>query len=438
MVRLIERVLGRMPTWARELFESAALAHTILVASFALVLANPLWRAIIGEAGYSAALVVLAATAALSATARRTAIDWTNALPLSLALYLAWATASLLWSYQPLETAWRLLNLLAVAFLGLYVAWARDTIQIVRGLGDVLRALLGLSLAVELTVALLGVRWPLAGVTGSLFRGGPIQGVFGSRGTLAFMALVALFTFAIEWRTRSVSRTTAVGSIMLAAILLVLASSPISFLALALIAAATGAIWVLRRSKPRVRWRWTAAFVGVGILGLAAAWLLRVQIIVLLDGRGETTSRVHLWQEMSRYLFNRPLQGWGFSGGWWVGGPYTWVQQAIDKTLGSGQNAFIDVYFQLGVIGLALFIALMGTALVRSWVLAASRRSVIYVWPALVLVTLLVVSLADSFVLSGAGWLLLIVAAVKSARELTWSDAMRTRTSTALPSRAGR
>lgn len=434
MIRLLER----MPVWLRDLFESATLAHSIMVASIGLVLANPLWRVLIGEAGYTAALLILACAAGLSATARRQAIDWTNALPASLLLYLAWATASLLWSYQPLETAWRLTNLLAVCLLGLYIAWARDTIQIVRSMGDVLRALLGLSLAVELTVALLGVQWPLAGVMGSLFRGGPIQGVFGARGTLAFMALIALFTFAIEWRTRSISRWLGFGSVGLALLMLVLASSPISFVALALIVAGTGAIWVLRRSKPRVRWRWNAAFAATGVLALISAWLLRVQIIVMLDGRGETTSRVHLWQEMSQYLLYRPLQGWGFSGGWWVGGPYIWVQQAIGKTLGSGLNAFIDVYFQLGVIGLVLFIALVGTALVRSWMLAATRRSVIYVWPALVMVTLVVVSLADSFVLSGGGWLLLVIAAVKSARELPWTDALLTRTSTALPSRVGR
>lgn len=434
MIRLLER----MPAWLRDLFESATLAHSIMVASIGLVLANPLWRILIGEAGYTAALLILACTAGLSATARRQAIDWTNALPVSLVLYLTWATASLLWSYQPLETAWRLINLLAVCLLGLYIAWARDTIQIVRSMGDVLRALLGLSLVVELTVALLGVQWPLAGVTGSLFRGGPIQGVFGARGTLAFMALVALFTFAIEWRTRSISRWLGFGSVGLALLMLVLASSPISFVALTLIVAGTGAIWVLRRSKPQVRWRWNAAFATTGVLALISAWLLRVQIIVLLDGRGETTSRVHLWQEMSQYLLYRPLQGWGFSGGWWVGGPYIWVQQAIGATLGSGLNAFIDVYFQLGVIGLVLFIALMGTALVRSWMLAATRRSVIYVWPALVMVTLVVVSMADSFVLSGGGWLLLVIAAVKSARELPWTDALLTRTSTALPSRVGR
>ena len=432
------RFRRELPQWARELVESAAFAHVVMVTALALVLANPFWRALVGEAGYTAALVALALAGAGSARARAQAIDWTNALPLSLVLYLGWAVASLLWSYQPLDTLWRLTNLLATALLGLTIAWSRDTIQIVRALGDVLRALLVTSLLVELVIALLGVDWPLAFLTGSLFRGGPIQGVFGSRGAIAFLSLVALFTFLIELRTRSVRRSVAIASLTLASICMVLASSPIGFLALGAVIVTAAAIFILRRVRARTRWRWNAAFVTTAVLTVIGVWLARVSIIIALDGRGETTTRVHLWQQMSRYLFYRPLTGWGYSGGWWVGAPYTWIQQAIDKTLGSGLNGYIDVYFQLGAIGLILFVALIGTALVRSWMLAGARRSVIYAWPALMLATLVVVSVADSFVLSGAGLLLLVIAAVKSARELTWGDAWRSRTTTTLPSRAGR
>lgn len=435
----MQRLLDRMPTAWRETFESARLAQTILVTAFTLVLANPLWRALIGEAGYTAALLALAVVAAFSVTARRSAIDFTNALPASLLLYLAWATASLLWSYQPGETLWRLTNLLATTALALFIAWARDTIQIVRGLGNVLRLLLSASLLVEVAVAWLHpTGLPLLHISGRIFIGGPIQGVFGARGTLAFMALVALFTFAIEWRTRSVRPWLGASSTVLALACLALASSPISFVAAGIVAIAAGMLWVLRRSKPRVRWSLNVSFALVGLVALLLIWTNRIQILTLLDGRGETSSRVHVWQEMSQYLLYRPLQGWGFSGGWWVGGPYQWVQQATDKTLGSGMNAFIDVYFQLGVIGLVLFITLLGTALVRTWVLASNRRSAIYLWPALTAVTLAIVSFADSFVLSGGGWLLLVVAAVKAARELTWADALRTRSGAALPSRAGR
>lgn len=431
-------LLARMPQRLREVFESAALAQYILLVSLVLVLANPLWRAFVGEVGYTILLWLLGLIAALSATARRSAIDWTNAVPLSVLMLLVWAVASLAWSYQPLTTLWRLANLLGVGMLGLYIAWARDTIQIVRGLGNVMRAILSASLVLELVLATLGANWPQLNISGTLFAGGPIQGIVGSRGAMGFLALIALITFGIEWRTRSLPTWLGLTSTALALSCIALASSPITFVAMGVVLSATAVLWLLRRTSAKARWRLHITFATLVASVVALTWLFRRPLVALLDGRAEMTLRVEVWQQMSLYLFNNPLQGWGFSGGWWVGGPYSWVQRATDKTLGSGMNAYIDMYFQLGVIGLLLFLFLLGTALVRSWMLAANRRSAIYVWPALVMVTLVVVSVADSFVLSGAGWMLLLIAVVKSAREMTWRDALTTRSGTSLPSRVGR
>jgi hypothetical protein len=76
------------------------------------------------------------------------------------------------------------------------------------------------------------------------------------------------------------------------------------------------------------------------------------------------------------------------------------------------------------VIGLLLFVGLGGVALVRAWLLASTRRSVVYVWPALMLVVIAVTSFAESFALGEGGWLLLVVCAVKAARDMSWRDAL--------------
>ena len=52
----------------------------------------------------------------------------------------------------------------------------------------------------------------------------------------------------------------------------------------------------------------------------------------------------------------------------------------------------------------------------RAWLLASRRRSVVYVWPALMLVAITVTSFAESFVLGEGGWMLLVVCAVKAAQ----------------------
>ncbi len=91
----------------------------------------------------------------------------------------------------------------------------------------------------------------------------------------------------------------------------------------------------------------------------------------------------------------------------------------------SALSAYIDVYFQVGgVIGVLLFVGLLGVALVRSWLLASSRKSPVYVWPALMLVILAVTSFAESFAIVQGGWMLLVMCAVKAARDMSWRDAL--------------
>ena len=69
-----------------------------------------------------------------------------------------------------------------------------------------------------------------------------------------------------------------------------------------------------------------------------------------------------------------------------------------------------------------LLCALGGTALVRSWVDASQRRSVVYAWTPLMLVTLAVTSVFESFVLVGVGWMLLVLCAVRAGQSRGWRE----------------
>jgi O-antigen ligase len=88
-------------------------------------------------------------------------------------------------------------------------------------------------------------------------------------------------------------------------------------------------------------------------------------------------------------------------------------------------NAFLDVWFQLGIIGVAAFVLLVGLAFVRSWLLAVRQRSVIFTWPAVVLAALLTASLAESGILIEFGWLTFVICCVKASQNLSWRTAFR-------------
>ena len=68
---------------------------------------------------------------------------------------------------------------------------------------------------------------------------------------------------------------------------------------------------------------------------------------------------------------------------------------------------------------------------VRSWLLASRQRSVVFAWPALILVVLLSTAFAESSILVEFGWLTFVVCCVKASRELSWRTAFAATQATA-------
>jgi O-antigen ligase len=162
----------------------------------------------------------------------------------------------------------------------------------------------------------------------------------------------------------------------------------------------------------------------VTIAAMATAWALRTPIITALAGTGELSLRLKLWQQLRELIPVNNLLGWGWVGHWRHDvHPFEAFLNYYDRTPTSGLNAFLDIWFQVGFIGLLLFIGLVGLAFVRSWLLASKQRSIVYAWPALVLVVLISTALFESSILYEFGWLTFVICCVKAARELSWRRA---------------
>lgn len=409
----------------RDFAGSARFAQSLALIAVGFAFSTHALRSVIGWPGLLAALAGLITLCAVSLVARWRAVEWYGILPLTILVFVGWCAASVLWADQTATTSARVLYLIAFGFVGVYVALMRDTIQIVRTFGDVMRLLLGVSLGLEvLSGIILDLPIEFLGINGDIARLGPIQGIFGSRNLLGFVALIALATFIVEWRIRIVQRTRAIGSVVLAWLCLILAGSPTTWTALGASLVALLALYGLRRAAPANRWRWQLGLLAAALATIVTAFIVRVRIIELLDARAEFDVRLDVWRELSRYLNLNPLQGWGWVGTWPDAPPYTWIEIATGRDHASALSAYIDTYFQVGIIGAMAFIALVGIALVRAWLLASGRRSVVYVWPALMLVIIAVTSFAESFALVEGGWMLLVVCVVKAARDMSWRDAL--------------
>jgi O-antigen ligase len=378
-----------------------------------------------GWAGYLAALVVLVALMVVVLIARRRELDG-DVPPISLLVFAGWVTISIIWSEYQWVTIGATSYLIAYAFVGLFIAYTRDTIQIVRTWGDVMRVAIGASLAIEVFSGVL-IDAPIAflGVQGRIAELGPISGVLQTRNQLGLIALVGAVSFATELRTRSVRPLVGVLSLVGAAVAIVLTQSPIILGTAGVVAVAAAVLYGIRRVRPERRQTWQFVILGVAVVLIVLAWVFRSFLVTVFNAQGALDYRLHLWQKIVALLPGNSIEGWGWTGRWHPDiAPYLALTVSGNRPASSALNAYLDVLFQLGIIGLVIFVGMLGLAFTRSWLLAGRRRSVIYAWPALVLIALLMVSLAESSILVDIGWLTFVVCCVTASRELSWRSAL--------------
>jgi O-antigen ligase len=344
--------------------------------------------------------------------------------PTTVAVFLVWTFASSTWTGDRGDTIAGWLALAAIALLAVVVALVRDTLQTVRALGDVLRWLLSISLGLEiLSGVLLDMPLRFLGIQGLIAQFGPIQGIFGTRNLLGFVTVLALITFLIEYRTQSVRTGVAVFSVLLGGVLAVLTDSPTVFVVAVAVAVSAAALVVVRNAPPERRsiLQWTIG--GLVVLSLAAGYVMRGAIIDRLGAGTDLSLRTDLWNAMLPFIRFRPVQGWGWYGPWEPGEfPFNTLNVILAESHASALNAYLDVLLQVGWAGLLLFLALALIAVVRSWLVASERRSVVYAWTPLILVALLVDSLFESFTLSGLGWFMLVLCAVRAGQSRSWRE----------------
>jgi O-antigen ligase len=408
------------------LLRSPRFASALAVIGIGLAATTFVAVRLIGWPGLIAALSALVVLMVVVLIARREELEW-GIPPISLLAFLGWAVISVVWSQYQWVTAGGLAYLLAFSLIGLFIAYTRDTIQIVRAMGDVLRVVLAGSLIIEVFSGLLiDSPIPLLNIRGLLAEFGPISGLAQTRDQLGLFAIVGAISFATELRTKSVRPLTGVVSLTIAAACIGLTRSPIIIATSVVVALAAGVIYGIRRVKPEHRQAWQFVILGVAIALTITAWLFRGRLVALFNASGTLDFRLHLWQQIMALVPLNGIQGWGWAGRWHPDvAPFFSLTTSADRPAGSALNAFLDVLFQLGIVGLVLFVGMLGLAFVRSWLLAGRRRSIIYAWPALVLIALILVSLAESFILTDFGWLTFVICCVLASRELSWRTALR-------------
>ncbi|MGH3703039.1 MAG: O-antigen ligase family protein [Agromyces sp.] len=414
-------------------------------ATFALftVLAGQFWRNLLGWWGFGIiAAIVLVGAIVLVAQVRPT-WNWRR-VPKSTLVFVLLATASIAWSFYPGASALGVGIILATTFTAIALVLCLSWTQFVRSLGGALKWVLALSLAFELWVAVFvggpllpnfpdfevtGEKLPMAFYwsRGLLFDGGPIEGIVASRNLLAMVALLGLVVFGAMLAAGSVRRTSGIVWIVVAGVVFALTRSATVVLVAVIVLVALGfALWARRVGPDRRRGvYWTAGATLVASVALLIG--LWDRLLDLFGKSEDLTGRFDIWNSVIGLATERPWFGWGWVGYWvpWVE-PFEGLAVRKGVTYLQAHNAWLDVWMQLGVIGVIAFASIVIGALWRSWFLAVDRpmdasgrplpHSAAALVPLLLLVALIGQSFAESRLLIESGWLLLIAIAWSTKR----------------------
>ncbi|MET1042502.1 MAG: O-antigen ligase family protein [Microbacteriaceae bacterium] len=364
-------------------------------------------------------------------------------MPYSLIAWLGLSLLSLIWSAYPAST---LLGLgaqwLAVLF-AIPMAATLTRVQLRDALGATLRWILGLSILFELIVSWF-VRHPVAPVwlgigwedafkqqqwsRNALFVDGKIQGILGNSTALATVAAVAVIVIAVQladqWGGRG-RRTWNIGWLLVAGGVMAMTRSAGVIVALVAAAAVLVLVLAVRNASTRrahiVIASVASAAVVVALIGIT---FFSEQLLGLLGKDSTLTNRTDIWQTVLSVADDRPVLGWGWVSYWtpWTE-PFTGLVTINGVVQTHAHNAWLDIFLQLGVIGLIVFGVFVIRTLIRAWTSAIDRRRLsrtvtapydaTSMLPLLVIVLLLVQTASESHLLVEGWWLVLVVFAIK-------------------------
>jgi O-antigen ligase len=323
---------------------------------------------------------------------------------------VALAAVSALWSGFPTVTIRRSLALLGSTLFGLYLALRFRTMGQLR----LLAAAFGVAATLSLALALLV---PAEGVMNVEPHLGAWRGVFGHKNTLGRIMVLAATVLAlcvIDHKNRRSWYWAAWG---LAVILVLLSRSVTALTVLTILIVVFLTLSVKRVRNDLVTVPLIAAMVvAVGGSLWAAAnpgtiqeWL--VEPLSVIGKERSLIARSNLWSDVVDMLRQRPWLGYGYGAFWlsWDGpSGQIWARRAWLPP--RSHSGYLDLWLELGLVGLALCLAGVALVCVRAARFARPPGPVYRLWPLLFLTSFLLFSLMASFLLTrnNIAWVLYV------------------------------
>jgi O-antigen ligase len=264
---------------------------------------------------------------------------------------------------------------------------------------------------------------------GNLFEGERIQGIVGNANLLAFVAVLGLLLFLIEFIVTAGNKIIPALSFGLALALAVLAQSAGMFFAGLLVSFAATIAIIAEGKLPTIRHRiYRIALLVMGIVAVVIA-VFRVEIFDFLGKSPDASGRFDIWQTVFGLVVEKPIEGWGWIGHWIPGvEPWEGLIEINGVPMYQAHNALLDIWVQLGVVGLFAMIWLLLQSFIRLWRIAVRHTSPLYLYPLFIFLVVTAQSLTESRLLIEISWILLVLVSVKSREGFSDLEPMGTST----------
>jgi O-antigen ligase len=117
------------------------------------------------------------------------------------------------------------------------------------------------------------------------------------------------------------------------------------------------AIYVARRSGPRLRLILAVAAPAAIGLAAAAATLFWPMLMRLLGRDATLSGRTAIWAQVAHFIGQRPVLGYGYAAFWrGMQGPSFQIDASVHFIVEHAHNGFLEICLELGFTGLALFL----------------------------------------------------------------------------------
>ncbi|WP_339375989.1 O-antigen ligase family protein [Calothrix sp. NIES-2098] len=307
-------------------------------------------------------------------------------------LLIGISVVSILWSFTPAITRMRSLALVGSSLFGLYLA-SRYSIK------EQLKLLMW-TFGTVLTLSLLfAVALPKYGIMGGI-HAGAWRGIYVHKNIFGKMMVLSALIFWLQASSTKQKRWFPWLGLGLSVCFLLLAKSTTSLINIV-------TLFTLIPIYQTLRWRYhlmIPAVIAIVTFSSSLSLWITSNAATLLGTLGKDTTltgRTDMWPYIWEMIEKQPWLGYGYSGFWqgW-NSPAAYVWRAVQWSAPNSHNGLLDLWLELGALGVAVFLLGFWATFIRSLAWLRQTKSSEGFWPLLYLTNMVMANLGESSLLN--------------------------------------